>query len=222
MKKVFTILAIYFSISAFAQEKEKDSTENDVKIYIGVGVQMQSKLNINTKLLMSNLPRVPEAMPELVFGFTNFGKKISSSIEFNGVWSPEQKGPNHTRYAMTNIRANVSYNLVNRKKVAFTTGLNLAYTYTQFDISNENNVVDFNNLNPSTNTGHIQLYNSRLYAGPSAALYLFRATNFPVRLQVAYEIGLTPGTWRSEFVNTANAVNERGRNRFLVGLVFGI
>ena len=208
-----------FSLATFAQAV-KDSTDIEYAFNYGIGLMSQPNLNINSKLINWNLPPVPETMPEAFFGFSIFGKKYSGSPDYGGVIFERNQGSNKTRYETSNFRANLSYNFVVKPKVALTAGLNVAYSTVQFDIFNQNAVIDFDNLNPSANGGHLQLNNCRLFAGPAMSLYLFRESWFGFRVTAAYELGLTRGLWGSDFINVANSVSEAGKNRFLFSIVF--
>ena len=220
MKKQFLLQLLFvFSLTTFAQAV-KDSTDIEYGFYFGVGLQSQPNLNINSKLINANLPTVPETMPESIFGFNVFGKKYSGSLELSGVIVERSRGSNKTRYETGNVRGNFSYNFIVKPKIAFTAGLNVAYSTVQFDIFSENAVIDFDNLNPNANGGHLQLNNCRLFAGPAMSLHLFRESWFRFRLTAAYEFGVTRGLWGSDFINVTNAVSEAGKNRFLFSIVF--
>ena len=218
---LISLLTISFGI-VNAQTKEKDTTSSKVQggIYFGIGAQVQNNLNINQKLLNSGLPTIPNTLPEFAVGLEVFGEKYSGFIEFSSLYSERNAGVNSTRFVTGTARGNFSYNLVNKKKIAFATGLNLSYSVNQFDIFNPNTVVDLNNLIPSANSGHISLNNRMLYLGPSAYVILFKHSNWDIRLNVAYEFALTRGCWRSDFANVTNTVHESGKNRFVFGIVF--
>ena len=167
MNKFLTLtifLSVFFS---FSQDKPQDSSSVSSTIYVGFGGQRQSGLRLNQKLVQSNLPTVPNILPEIIFGLNVFGKKYSGELEFSGVILEGDRGPNRIELETSNFRGNFSYNLMNRPKIAFTTGLDLAYTYTAFDVFDKQAAVDLNNLNPAATPGHIQLYQNRFYAGPS-------------------------------------------------------
>jgi len=218
MKKLllFAIITVSF-LNASAQTK--DTLDVKIDFYVGIGIQVQNNLNINSKLALAGLPTVPTTNPEFILGLSFFGKKYSGSIEGNGVYFRDNNGPNTTDLATANIRSNFSYNLINKEKIAVTAGLNATFSFTQFNIYNSNTVVDLNNLNPSSNTGLINLHNSMIYLGPSASLFLFKNTKWQVRLNAAYEFGVARGSWKSNFANVNNTVNERGNNRFVFGFV---
>jgi hypothetical protein len=60
IRALFIFSAICAVLNAFAQEKKQNLTANDVRINLGVGAQIKVNLNINSKLLMFNLPLVPK------------------------------------------------------------------------------------------------------------------------------------------------------------------
>jgi hypothetical protein len=221
MKKIISLFVILLlnSFSTFAQKKDSTDVDIDVDMYVGIGGQIQNNLNINQKLRLSNLPEIPTAMPEFIFGFNVFGEKYSGNLEFSGLYADRSNGANRTRLLTSNFRGNFSYNLKVKPKYAFTAGLNLAFATNQFDIYNENATIDLNNLNPLANGGQISLKNNMFYVGPSAAVYLFRDSKWKVRVNVAYELALSRGQWHSDFLNVTNSVNESGKNRFVFSIV---
>jgi len=112
------------------------------------------------------------------------------------------------------------YNLVNKEKIAFTSGLSLAYQVNEYDIYSKDNSIDLNNLEPNNNSGHVNINNSMLYFGPSASLYLFKNSNWKVKLDLGYEFALTRGRYDSEFGSVLNNIGESGNNRFVFGITF--
>jgi len=218
MKKICFAFVLIFAINCgFSQVK--DSTSIATVVYVSAGLQSFSNININSKLSRANLPLVPQNMPELIIGFAFFGKKYSGGLEFSGGGALGGPTADKIDYETSSFRGNFSYNLISKTKFAFTTGLNLAYTYTELIIYNEDTVLDLNNLSPTSNAGYISLDNRRLFFGPAATLHLFKESIIPIRINFAYEFGITPGTWRSDFVKIENSVNERGNNRFLLRIM---
>ena len=219
--KNYYLIALFTISFGFVNAQTKDTLKSKIRtdLYVGFGAQVQSNLNINQKLINSGLPTIPYTLPEFIVGFGSFGEKYNVSIEFNGIYSDKNNGPNNTKLALFNLRGNFSYNLIANPKYAFAGGLNLTYSINQFDIFNPNTVVDLNNLIPSANSGHISLNYKMLYLGPSISLFLFKHTNWQIRLNAAYEVGVTRGSWKSDFINVTNTVNESGNNRFVFGIV---
>lgn len=222
MKNYYLVALFTISLGiSNAQTKEKDTISSKVKsdIYVGIGILAQNGFNINQKLLNSNLATILNAMPEFVVGLNIFGQKFSGGIEVGTNYSDKQVGNNFTKFISTNLRGNFSYNLINKPKIAFTTGLNVTLNYSEINIFDGNAVINLNNLNPISNGSNTLLYSEVLYVGPAVSLYLFKHTNWQIRLNATYEIGLTKGSWKSEFVNVSNTVNERGASRFIFGIV---
>jgi hypothetical protein len=218
MKKI--LFPVLFSISFFISNAQvRDSINVKTSLVIGFGGQFQSDLNINSKLANAGLPTVPTSVPEFIIGLGFVGEKFSGGFEANSVYFNSSNGANNTNFASVNIRNNFSYNFINKQKTMLAAGLNLTFSFSQFNIYNSGTVINMNNLNPSGNTGLINLRNSMIYIGPSASLFLFKNTKWMVRLNAAYEFGIARGSWKSDFANITNTVNERGNNRFVVGLV---
>jgi hypothetical protein len=207
----------------YSQEKVIDSIkkkEKKVSIYYGGFVSFNDDFNLNKKLRNSNLPELKTSIPDFVFGLNYFGKKYSGDAEFGFLYSKSDKGANQTKQMGFNSRIRVHYNLVDREKFAFTTGLSVAYTGNEYDIFNKNNTIDLNDLEPNNNSGHVNFTNAMLYFGPSTSFYFFRKSDWNVRLNIGYEFALTRGRYDSEFGSVINNIGESGNNRFVVGIVF--
>lgn len=226
MKKIATLFVLGISFFGFSQEKEmhkccKDSTctKSNVKVhtYIGIGAQIHDDYNLNSNLRIQNLPEIKTTMPEFTLGMNFFGKKMSGDAEIAFLYSKAEKLGNENKYYGFTGRFRVHYNIINKENVAFTGGLSLAGTNSVLDLYSKSNIIDFTDLSPNTNGGHLNMKSSMYYAGPSVSLYLFRKS-FPVKLNAAYELGFTKGRWKSDFGSVVNSVNESGNNRFLVGI----
>ena len=223
MKNSYLFVIMLLTMVGYSQEKVADTIkkkDNIAVTYCGLNVSFNDNFNLNNKLSNSNLPELKTSIPEFVFGINFFGKKYSGDLEFAFSYDKSDKGENETRQAGFNTRVRVHYNLINREKVAFTTGLSMAYVGTEYDIFNKNNTIDLNDLEPINSSGHINFTNSMLYLGPSASFYFFRKSDWNVRLNVGYEFALTRGRYHSEFGSILNNIGEAGKNRFLVGIVF--
>jgi hypothetical protein len=223
MKNSYLFVIMLLTMVGYSQEKVIDTIkkkENKAATYCGLNVSFNDDFNLNNKLRNSNLPELKTSIPEFVFGINFFGKKYSGDLEFAFSYDKSDKGANETRQMGFNTRVRVHYNLINREKFAFTTGLSMAYVGTEYDIFNKNNTIDLNNLEPNNSSGHINFTNGMLYFGPSTSFYLFRKSNWSVRLNVGYEFALTRGRYQSEFGSILNNVGESGKNRFVFGIVF--
>jgi hypothetical protein len=108
--------------------------------------------------------------------------------------------------------------LINKEKVAFTTGLNLSNTTGELVVFTKNNLIDLNDLTPANNVGNLSLRNNLFFVGPSASLYLFNNKSTKLRLNVGYEFAFTNGKWKSDYADVDNTVKEQGNNRFVFGI----
>ncbi|MBN8565867.1 MAG: hypothetical protein J0M25_03895 [Flavobacteriales bacterium] len=221
-KTVFALLFFSFgTLLAQEESKPKDSTCTDkvkVNMSIGFNVLANDAFNLNKKLRSQNITELNETIPALVLGLDFFGEKMSGDIEFGFLYSnPEQNSVEILQVGF-DIRSKVHYNVVNKEKFAFTTGLSLAFTTNEIDIFSKSNTIDLNDLNPNNNSGHISLTNQMFYAGPSLSLYLFKKS-FPIKVNAGYEFGLTRGRYKSDFGSVINNIRENGNNRFVFGFV---
>ena len=223
MKNVYLFVVMMLTVVTYSQEKVIDSIkkkEKKVSIYYGGFVSFNDDFNLNKKLRNSNLPELKTSIPDFVFGLNYFGKKYSGDAEFGFLYSKSDKGANEIKQMGFNSRIRVHYNLVDREKFAFTTGLSVAYTGNEYDIFNKNNTIDLNDLEPNNNSGHVNFTNAMLYFGPSTSFYFFRKSDWNVRLNIGYEFALTRGRYDSELGSVINNIGESGNNRFVVGIVF--
>jgi hypothetical protein len=88
----------------------------------------------------------------------------------------------------------------------------------QYDIYSKNNTIDLNDLDPNSNSGHVSFNNQMLYFGPSVSMYLFKKSDFEVKVNAGYEFALTRGRYDSEFGSVLNNIGESGNNRFVFGI----
>jgi hypothetical protein len=220
MRNLKVLIALFFVSLSFAQEKEGTTTTEKPKFYFtyGLNAQVQDELSIDKKLKAAGLPEVNSFTPEFFIGMTLFGKKYSGDIDFGFLNSKNEAGNNENRYIGFTTRLRVHYNLINKEKVAFTTGLNLSNTTGELVIFTKNNLIDLNDLTPANNVGNLSLRNNLFFVGPSASLYLFNNKSTKLRLNVGYEFAFTNGKWKSDYADVNNTVKEQGNNR----LVFGI
>lgn len=220
MKKIILPLVLFITSLTFAQETDSDKKSEKLKAFFtyGLNVQIHDEYAINTKLNQSGLPELKTTTPELFLGMTFFGKKYSGDLDFGFLNSKNESGNNENKYIGFTTRLRVHYNLINKEKIAFTTGLNISNTTGELNIYSKNNAIDLNTLNPDANSGHVSLRNNLYYAGPSASFYFFKHKTTQLRLNVGYEFAFSKGNWKSDYGNVLNSVNERGNNRFLFGL----
>jgi len=223
MKNVYLFVVMILTVVTYSQEKVIDTIKKKEKkfsMYYGGNVSFNDDFNLNKKLRNSNLPELKTSIPEFVFGLNYYWKKYSGDAEFGFLYSKSDKGANETKQMGFNSRIRVHYNLVDREKFAFTTGLSVAYTGNEYDIFNKNNTIDLNDLEPNNNSGHVNFTNAMLYFGPSTSFYFFRKSDWNVRLNIGYEFALTRGRYDSEFGSVINNIGESGNNRFVFGFTF--
>lgn len=224
MKKLNVLIALFFVSCSFAQEKEVEKTlekSEKPKFYFtyGINAQVHDELNIDKKLESAGLPTIKSFTPEFFIGMTVFGKKLSGDLDFGFLNSKNDEGSNENRYIGFTTRLRVHYNLINKTKVAVTTGLNLSNTTGELIVFTKGNSIDLNDLNPINNVGNLSIKNSLFYVGPSASLYLFNDKSTKIRLNVGYEFAFTNGKWKSDYADVNNTVKEQGNNRFVFGLI---
>jgi len=219
MKKLLLVLMLSVGLAGIAQTETETTAKNESAIdrnfYFGIGGTVQSKYNLDEKLSNANLPTLNTAALELVLGWNVFGEKFSGDYEIGFFGSQNDTGNNKNRIMGANFRLRTHYNFVNKEKVAFTGGLNFAYTVNQVDVFSENATIDMNNL--GTNNV-LTIRNEMVYAGPSVALYVFKDKKFPLRVNLGYELALTRGRWKSDFSGINNTIGESGNNRFVFGI----
>lgn len=220
MRKWNVLIALFFVSWSFAQDTETKTTKEKPKFYFtyGINAQVQDELNIDKKLQSAGLPTVKSFTPEFFIGMTFFDKKFSGDLDFGFLNSKNDRGGNENRYIGFTTRLRVHYNLINKTKVALTTGLNLSNTSSELIVFTKNNSIDLNDLTPINNVGNLSVKNNMFYFGPSASLYLFNDKSTKVRLNVGYEFAFTNGKWKSDYADVDNTVKEQGNNRFVFGI----
>lgn len=220
MKKIILPLVLFVTSLTLAQETPSEIKTDKVKAFFtyGLNFQVHDEYAINTKLKQAGLPELKTTTPELFLGMTFFGKKYSGDLDFGFLNSKNESGTNENKYIGFTTRLRVHYNVVNKEKIAFTTGLNISNTTGELNVYSKNNSIDFNNLNPDSNSGHVSVRNNLYYAGPSASFYFFKNKSTPIRLNVGYEFAFSKGNWKSDYGSVLNSVNEKGNNRLVFGL----
>ncbi len=222
MKKLIFVFALSSMFLGYSQENEQNEEkkiEVTGDVYFGLGFQFHDGFNLNQKLNASNVVELKTTKPEFVVGLNVFGKKYSGDMEFGFSQNEDDNATTKNKDMSFTGRFRFHYNLINKEKLAFTTGLSLAGTSSEVDLYAKNNTIDFNNLDPNANGGLITVRNQMFYAGPSASLYLFKNKSYNLRLNLGYEFAFTNGKWKSDYASINNNVKENGNNRFIVGLV---
>ena len=220
MRNLNLLIALFFVSWSFAQETKTNTIKEKPKFYFtyGVNAQVQDKLNIDAKLQNAGLPTVKSFTPEFFIGMTLFDKEFSGDIDFGFLSSKNDRASSENKYTGFTTRLRVHYNVVNKEKIAFTTGLNFSNTISDLNIYSLNNTIDLNDLTPTNNIGNVSLRNSMFYVGPSASVYLFKNKSTKLRLNAGYEFAFTNGKWKSDYANVINTVKEQGNNRFVFGI----
>lgn len=220
MKKIVFLAAGLLGLQfSYAQDDTVIQSNNDpddtkISFYFGGGVAVLGDYNINKNLQVAGMPEIQGTMPELTIGYTISAPKVAIDFELNANYMDDRDNTSRLRILGSGVKLRGHY--VPYKTDAFfvSGGLDLSYVVTQFDLNDRSNVIDLNDLDPATQTGHISLNNALLYAGPSVAVGLFQNKSFPVRINVGYDFALTNGKWKSEFANVVNQVGESGHSRF--------
>ena len=177
MKKCSLLLIMLLSTLVYSQEKVSDLIEKKDKnfsFYYGSNISFNDDINLNKKLRNSNLPEFKKTIGEFLFGVNYFDKHYSGDLEFGATYSNSEKGNYKSKLTGGNLRLRAHYNIVNKDKFAFTSGLSLAYSGIQYDIFSKSNNIDLNNLDSGTNLGHVNFTNEMLYLGPSSSFYFFK------------------------------------------------
>lgn len=198
-------------------------TENDGTyrngFYAGFGVVFIDNIKLNDKLRASDMPTLTTSMPEFSIGFTHLENKVLVDLEWNtNYYGDRSNATTKTTTLSSGVKLRGQYAIVSNKKFFFAGGLDIAYMYTQFDMFSRDHVIDLNDLDPATHTGHISLKNGLLYAGPSVSLGAFQNSSFPLRLNAGYEWAIAGGKWKSDFAHVSNTVKENGSGRVYVKL----
>lgn len=221
MKKVLfaAICLIGFQSVSFAQEMaitsspEETKNEPKVKMFAAFGAGFLGDYEINNKLGSQGLPQMADVLPEFSVGFNLAAQKLSFDLEFIAAYGDEKTSTTRIKTTNAGIKARGHYVPVKTNSFFISGGLDLSYIGTQADLYRRDNVIDLNDLDPATQTGHISLRNELLYAGPSVAVGLFQDKGFPIRLNFGYDWAVTNGKWKSDFGDVTNTVKESGHGR---------
>ncbi|GGB69206.1 hypothetical protein GCM10007424_06470 [Flavobacterium suaedae] len=190
------------------------------KFYFGFGISVPGDYKINDNLGAAGMPQLKDAMPEFIIGYNIGGKKVSVDIELAASYLDKKTSSDRIKYTGANIVVRPHYVILNSEKFTFSGGLDLSYQMNRFDLYERGNVIDLNNLNPGTHTGHINLYNKQLNVGPSLTFIAFKNYDIPVKLTTGYQWSVLSSKWESEVANVANSLREDGQGRFYARLSF--
>jgi len=219
MRKIIVFLFLGTTTLLVAQSSD-ESAEKKVQpeVYLGLGASLQNKFTLNDNLKAGGVAELNEVMPELLIGLNVFGKQFSGDAEFGFSMSKNNFANTEIRNIGFTSRIRFHYNVINKEKVAFTSGLNISATTSEVDLFARNNAIDLNNLG-ALDSNHISLQNQLFYVGPSVSLYLLKHKSTAIRVNLGYEFAFTNGKWKSDFADINNGVKENGNNRFVFGIL---
>ncbi|OIQ21682.1 MAG: hypothetical protein BM557_02470 [Flavobacterium sp. MedPE-SWcel] len=197
-------------------------TKDEVKHgwYLGLGVVAPGDYKINDKLKAAGMPELPSEMFELSIGYNLTYKRFSLDGEFGTGYMDKKTASDRVTGLMLNMKLRGHYMFLNKGNYSLSAGVDLTYANNTFDLYSRGNVIDLDDLNPATHSGHISLYNNQFLAGPSLAFGAFQKSNTPVRLNVGYDISLISGKWKSEVANVSNSLKESDLGVFYAKVVF--
>ena len=226
MKKLVlaAISIIGFQSATFAQDSQssKDSIST-LNLYASFGAVFNGDYKLNDKLAAQGLPQMADAQAEFTVGFNvRATKKFWMDTELTTSYSDEKNAVNRIRSAAFGVRLRPHYVAFNNNKFFGTVGADVSFIGNQVDLFTRNNQIDLNELDPALQNGHVSLRNEMLYAGPSLAFGFLQNTNFPLRLNLGYEWGITNGKWKSDFADVNNTVKESGHGRAYAKITIGL
>ncbi len=197
-----------------------DENNPKINIYVAVGAAVLGDYKISDNLAAAGMPGIEEVLPEITFGLNVMGEDFLVDLEFNTNYLDKKTSTDRIRAVAAGVKMRGHYIPLNTGKFFLSAGADLSYVGSNYDLFTRGNVIDLNDLNPGTHTGHISLYNNQFYAGPSLAFGAFQKSSFPLRLNVGYEWAVVSGKWKSEFANVSNTFREDGQGRFYAKLTF--
>ena len=215
-KALFFVVAVLGFQFSYSQDEpvENNAKEPLFNFFLGAGATFLGDYNINQNLANAGMPSINEVMPELSLGYTISSQKLALDFEVNANFMDKSANNYRLRAVGSGIKLRGHYIPYKTDAFFVSGGLDVSYVMTYFDLNDRNSVIDLNDLDPTTQTGHINLNNALLYAGPSVAVGLFQNKAFPMRINVGYDFALTNGRWKSDFANVVNRVGESGHSRF--------
>jgi hypothetical protein len=231
MKRILLLATCCFfgaQSSLFAQETAKDTLQNNVEkghLYIGMGGSFNTDYNINEKLAAFGAPEIGNGGFNLTLGYNYFKGKMLMDAEWNTIYNSEQqKDGLRVRTLGTGFKLRTHWVPFDTGKTFFSVGGDVSFMFTQFDLFSAHNRVNLDDLYGnsypnSVQNYHVSLYNQQLFVGPSVSAGFFQKSDFPLRLNVGYEWGVTNGKWKSEFAEVDNTVKESGIGRFNASVI---
>jgi hypothetical protein len=235
MKKITLTLIALLGLTAVmnAQETETVTTtttttnvervkKDRFNFYYGFGINVFGDYKLNDKLKASNMPTIGTTAPEVTFGLNYMpsDSHFYHDLEFAVGYMDDKTSANRLKTVVSSFRIRPQYKFIDNKKMFFSAGIDGGVATTLVNLYSRGNVIDLNDLNPSTHTGHISMNSTQFILGPSVALALFQ-DSFPIRINTGYNFGLSRGRWKSDVADVHNAVKESGLGNFYAKLSIG-
>jgi hypothetical protein len=220
MKKITLIIAL-LGIQALSTAQETETTtpvQTKRTLYASFGIASTDDYKINKNLKMTDMPQLSSTAPEVTLGYNVTGEKVLIDLELNANYMDKKTSTDRVKYVSSGVKLRGHYIPVKTTDFFLSGGFDLSYAVNHFDLYSRGNSIDLNDLEPSTHTGHISLYNNQLYLGPSIAFGAFQTYVYPLRLNVGYEWAVYSSRWDSEFARVDNTFRESGQGRFYAKL----
>lgn len=224
MKKIlFLALGCCLSQNTFAQETttvtEKENTSKvKVDFYLAAGVNFVGDYKINENLKEAGMPEIGNSAPEFTFGFNLSGQQWLADFEVSGSYWKKDNNPLRSTALGSTIKLRGHYVPYRTEKFFISAGADLSYASNDFNFYNRNAEIDLDDLDPTTQTGHIQLKNNILYVGPSIAIGFLQDKSTKLRLNIGYDIAAISGKWKSDYTDVNNSFRENGHDKFYIKL----
>jgi hypothetical protein len=223
MKRILVaaLCVLAFGFTANAQDSLKVNPNKDkVRLYLGGGVAV-TDYNFNKKLANSDLPTISKGVFELTVGFNVLNKHTVSDFEFCGdYFSNKTTAGEKVKTLGAGFTWRPHYIVYKKGGSFFSAGFDTTLMITSVDIYTRDNTIDLNDLNPETHTGHISLYNSSFYIGPSMSFGILSDKDDSFRITTGYGWNVARASWKSDYANVDNTVKENGQGRFYAKLIW--
>lgn len=216
MKKFLLVGISIFALQFSTAQNDTDGFRSQKNYYISLGAGFSGDYNINDRLKAAGMPEIGSAYPEFGIGFNTIRKNLLLDMEISAGYTDKKNAENRAKNATLGIALRIHYVPLQTESYFLSGGLDISYRANAFNLYRRDNVIDLNDLNPVTSTGHINLNNEQLYIGPSIAFGFLQNREIPLRLNLGYEIAVTNGKWKSEYADVVNTVKENGHGRFYV------
>lgn len=225
MTKRLWFLALLIGSFAFSQEEtvpftgDSMKTTENIRMSIGLQTNVFDRWKINDNLAAANLPEVNNVGVEFFLGWRYTGEKYTIDTEFGWFQNSKETNQHENKLQNFNVRLRVNRFVVNTKNFHLTAGLQTSYGFNELNLYSKTNVIDMNNLVPENNSGYLRLRNQLWSAGPNISFGFGKDPKKSIRLNIAYEYGITRGRWKSDFASITNTVQEQGQGRWLFGIM---